>query len=152
MKVILTQDIKSLGKEGQMVEVAEGYARNYLLPRGFAKEASKSNLRSLEERNEMLRRKEARLAEEARRAAEKLETATITIQAKSGEGGRLFGSITAKDIADGIKRVLGVEIDKRKIELPEPIKVTGAYRVPVRLHQDIASSIKVDVVAEPRGD
>ncbi|HHV62849.1 MAG TPA: 50S ribosomal protein L9 [Firmicutes bacterium] len=152
MKVILTQDVKSLGKQGQTVEVAEGYARNYLFPRGLAIEASKSNLKVLEERNEALRRKEARLAEEARRIAEKLEVATITISARSGEEGRLFGSVTAKDIADSIKRTLGIDVDKRKIDLPEPIKVTGSYKVPVKLHQDVGCSIKVEVVAEPRGD
>lgn len=152
MKVILKQDVKGLGREGDTVKVADGYARNYLIPRGLAIEASERNLRILQAEKVAMERKADRELALARRLAQELASGGITIRRKSGEGGRLFGSVTARDVADAIKVVLGVEIDRRKIELPDPIKAVGSYTIPIRLHPQVAARVVVDVEPLSEGD
>lgn len=152
MKVILKQDVKGLGHEGDTVKVADGYARNYLIPRGLAIEASERNLRVLQAEKVAMERKADRELAIARRLAQELASGGITIRRKSGEGGRLFGSVTARDIADAIKEVLGVEIDRRKIELPDPIKAVGSYTIPIRLHAQVSARVVVDVEPQSEGD
>jgi large subunit ribosomal protein L9 len=147
MRVILKQDVRELGSRGAVVNVADGYARNYLLPRGLAVPATDSNLRQREQHITVQKTKTDRLLDTADSVARKLEGLSITIRARTGEAGRLFGSVTAQDIADGIGAVTGAQVDRRKIELNETIKATGAYRVQLRLHPKITVSIEVRVVA-----
>lgn len=148
MKVILQSDVKKLGKKGDLVEVAEGYARNFLFPRGLAVEANASNLRSLQNEKSQAKARQQRELEEARRQAEQLESLTLSIARKTGEGGRLFGSVTAGDIAEAVQKASGIDLDKRKIELDEPIKALGTYKVSVRVHPGVNADLKVQVVEE----
>jgi large subunit ribosomal protein L9 len=145
MKVILTQDVKSLGKKGDVVQVAEGYARNYLLPKGLAKEASPANLKNLARENARLEAKKKKELEKAKEIAQNLEGAVINISAKVGEGGRLFGSVTSKEIADQIKNQFDLEIDRRKMELKENIKSLGIYDVRIKLHPEVQVKVKINV-------
>ena len=131
MKVILKQDVKGTGKAGEVLEVSDGFARNMLLKKGLAVEATKANLRSLEQAQSM---------------AEALKDKKIVIKTKSGEGGKLFGSITSKDIADAIKEQLGMDIEKKKIELANPLKQLGSFDVVVKLYHEIKGEIKVELV------
>lgn len=146
MKVILLQDVKALGKKGEAKEVAEGYANNFLLPRGLAIPATKGNLNMLE--NELKRKqdKEATALEEAREQAARLEGLTVTVKVKAGESGRLFGSVTNSDIAEAL-RGRGIELDKRRIELAESIKHTGNFEAIIKLHAKVQASIAVEVEA-----
>jgi len=152
VKVILKQDVKGLGREGDTVKVADGYARNFLIPRGLAIEASSRNLRILQAEKAAMERKADKELALARKLAQEFASGGITIRRKSGEGGRLFGSVTARDIADAIKEVLGVEVDRRKIELSEPIKAVGSYTVPVRLHPQVPARVMIDVQPQSEGD
>jgi large subunit ribosomal protein L9 len=147
IEVILREDVASLGKAGALVRVKPGYARNFLLPRGLAYEATEGNKKRIagETRARAARAEEER--GQARTAAEKLGTLAVTIPAKAGEGERLFGSVTAQDIADALERA-GHPIDKRKIELVHPIKQLGEHTVPVRLHSEVQAAIRVTVVPE----
>lgn len=147
MKVVLLADVPKLGKRGQIADVADGHARNYLIPRGLALEATAANLRRLEGELAAARRRSEREATEAETFASHLEGFSLTVKAKAGEEGRLFGSVTAKDVAQGIERVLGLEVDRRHIELEEPLKQVGQYRVKVRLSPAITREISV--VVEP---
>ena len=140
MKVILKQDVKGTGKAGEVLEVSDGFARNMLLKKGLAVEATKANLRSLEKQQE----KENR--EQAQSMAEALKDKKVVIKTKSGEGGKLFGSITSKDIADAIKEQLGMDIEKKKIELANPLKQLGSFDVVVKLYHEIKGEIKVELV------
>jgi len=148
MRVILTNDVAKLGQRGQVVNVADGYARNYLIPRGLALEATPANLRRFEGEKQAALRREEREAAEAQAAAARLEGLSLTVKAKAGEEGRLFGSVTAKDIAAGIKDVTGVDLDRRKVELPEPLKTIGTHRVAVRLGPNLVREITVRVEAQ----
>jgi large subunit ribosomal protein L9 len=147
MEVILREDVKSLGKAGELVKVKPGYARNYLLPKGLAFEATEGNRkRVLAEAGA----RQARMAQErsgAEAVAATLSGVTVTLARKAGEGDRLFGSITAQDIADALAAA-GHTVDKRKIELEHPIKSLGTHPVPVRLHAEVQAEIRVTVVAE----
>lgn len=147
MKIVLIVDVPKLGKRGQVVSVADGHARNYLLPRGLALEATVANVRQFEGEQAAARRRVERAATEADAAAARLEGLSLTVKAKAGEEGRLFGSVTAKDVASGIKSVLGLTLDRRKIELDDPIKSIGLHRVTVRLSPKIAREIMVNVEA-----
>jgi large subunit ribosomal protein L9 len=149
VKVILRQDIDTLGATGEIVTVKPGYARNYLLPRGFAYEATRANLRQLEEDRSRAEARAKRDFLEARRRASKLEGMSLTFHAKAGEESKLFGSITSGDIADRIREQgIEFELDRRWIELDEPIKALGVYSVPVRLHADVRPEIKVWVIKQ----
>ena len=149
VKVILRQDMANLGASGEVVNVKPGYARNYLLPKGFAYQATSANVRQLEEER---RREEQRSKKdflEARRRASQLEGVSLTFHAKAGEESKLFGSITSADIADRLgEQSLDFKVEKRQIDLDEPIKALGVYSVPVRLHADVKPEIKVWVIKQ----
>lgn len=145
MKVILKQDVKGLGKKGQLVEVAEGYARNFLLPRGLAAEASEGALRSLEEERKAQKAREERLLREAQALRERLHGQVVPLQVRVGENGRLFGSVTNKDVADALSRLTGHPIDKKDVELKEAIKAVGDYPVTVRLGLGVTAQLTVRV-------
>jgi large subunit ribosomal protein L9 len=146
MKVILLADVKNLGKKGELVNVAEGYARNYLIPRKLAQAATEGNIKQLEQEREALERKKARELNQARQLSQKLSQMKVTLKVKAGEQGKLFGSITAKDIAEAIKSQLDVEVDKRKIELHEPIKSLGDYEVTIKLAPEVESKVYVKIL------
>jgi large subunit ribosomal protein L9 len=146
VKVVLRADVDHLGRKGDVVEVADGYARNFLVPRGLALRADKGVLRQAEA---MRRSREARDAREraaAEELAARLGAAVVTIAARAGEGGRLFGSVTAADIAEHLEPLLGHPVDRRRIELPEPVKQLGEVTVEVRLHPEVRVSLTVEVV------
>jgi large subunit ribosomal protein L9 len=145
MKVILTKDVAKVGKDGEIVTVADGFARNYLMPRGLARDASGGALKQHEHHKAAEEKKSAQLLADAEKAQTALEGKTVTISAKAGEGERLYGSITAADIADAIKSDAGVSVDKRKVQLIDPIKAVGTFHVPVKLHRDITVEVTVSV-------
>lgn len=146
MKVILLKDVNKLGKKGDLVEVAPGYARNYLIPNNFAKEATKGNIKQLKHERKIMEKKEQEELEKAKKLAKKLENSQIELKARSGEQGKLFGSITTKDIAEALKKQQNVGVDKRKIQLDDPIKSLGTYEVIVKLAPEVESKIRVKVV------
>lgn len=147
MKVILKEDIKKLGKMGQIVDVADGYARNYLVPRGLAIEANTKNIRSIEHEKKILQEKAKKLKDSAHDLASRISTMTLSVKAKSGEEGKLFGSITTMDIVEALRNE-GIEIDKKKISLEEPIKRLGSYSVSVKLHPEISVPLNIQVIEE----
>lgn len=146
MKVILQQDMPSLGKVGDVVRVRDGYGRNFLIPRGIAALADERNTNRLEHQKRMAAAAAARLLAEAQELAKRLSATAVTIRAKVGEEGKLFGSVTNRDIADALAKE-GLEIDRKHIELAEPIRVIGAHTVPVKLAKDVSASVKVYVIA-----
>lgn len=149
VKVILRQDVAKLGTSGDIVSVRSGYARNYLLPRGFAYQATEANIRQLEEEKRREEQRAKRDFLEARRRAAQLEGVSLTFHAKAGEESKLFGSITSADIADRLgEQSLDFKLDKRQIELDEPIKALGVYSIPIRLHADVKPEIKVWVIKQ----
>ena len=148
MLVLLKQDVKGSGKAGDIVKVSDGYARNMLLPRGLAVEATEGNIRAAEKQKERQAQKAAEDKAAAEEMAESLKEKSVTIKAKAGEGGRLFGAITSKDIADAANEQLGLEIDKKKIELDAPIKNLGTYTAVLKLYSEIKGELKVSVVEE----
>jgi len=146
MKVILIDEIRGLGTRGDVVNVKDGYARNYLLPKNLAREATPGNLKSVEQERKkwaMLAQKEK---EQAAKAAEAVKGTKIVVSKRVGEGGQLFGSVTANEIADALAEK-GFEVDKRRIDLAHPIKTLGTHDVEVRLHKDVSAQIQVEVVA-----
>jgi large subunit ribosomal protein L9 len=148
VKVILRQDVDKLGETGEIVTVKPGFARNYLLPRGFAYEATQANLRELETERSRAEARTRRDYLEARRRAAQLEPISLTFHAKAGEESKLFGSITTSDIAERLNSESGLDfqVDRRTIELDEPIKALGVFAVPIRLHADVKPEIKVWVI------
>ena len=147
MDVILREDVEKLGAAGDVVSVKDGYARNYLLPRGLAYPATDGNKRRLEaEQKSRSRRADVEVAR-AGEVATRLEAVSLSFSMKAGEGDKLFGSVTTHDIAERLKAE-GFEVDKKAIDLPEPIKALGVYKVPVRLHPDVKPEIRVWVVKE----
>jgi large subunit ribosomal protein L9 len=144
VKVILTSDVKSLGKKGEMVNVADGYARNFLFPRGLAAEANAQSLTELKNREQAAQHKIAVDTQNARDAAAALEGRTVRVSAKAGANGKLFGSVTAKEVAENIKKQFGVETDKRKITI-EDVKSYGTYEAEVKLYAGISAKIYVQV-------
>lgn len=145
MIVILTKDVKGSGKAGEVVKVSDGYARNMLLPKGLAKEATEGNIRSLEKQKAIAAEKKEQQKAEAKETAEKLEKITLQIKSKGGETGKLFGSITSKDIADALAKQENIKVDKKKIEMAGPIKVAGDTQVTVKLFSEISAVVKVSV-------
>ena len=146
MKVILRQEVKALGRKGEIKEVAEGYARNFLLPRGLAMAATEANLRQLAQQKEAVKVQELGEEQEARALAARLDGLQLTLKAKTGESGRLFGSITSKDIAEAVLKAAKIELDRKKVDLAEGLKHLGHYDVPVRLYHGVAATLSVDVV------
>jgi large subunit ribosomal protein L9 len=147
MEVILRQAVEKLGNPGDMVKVSMGFARNYLLPRGFAVEATEGNKRRIAQERARLEAAEASRRMTAQEFAAKLEQVSLTFSARVGEEGKLFGSVTATDIAGQLEG-LGHHVEKRQIDLHEPIKALGVYRVPIRLHADVKPEIKVWVIKQ----
>ncbi len=148
MQVILLQDVKGLGKAGQVVKASDGYARNMLIPKKVAMEATPANLKALERKRAEIEARRAMDKAVAEDIKAKLEGKTLTIRAKAGDGGRLFGAITSKDIADAVEQEFKLDLDKKKIDLEAPIKQTGEHEVVLRLFQGISAVCKVNVTAE----
>jgi len=147
MKVIFLQDVKGQGKKGEVKDVAEGYARNFLLPKGYVQLATDGAKKTLEQINASLEKKKQREKEEAEALAARLAEMTVVLKAKAGEGGRLFGAITSKQIAEALEK-MSISIDKRKIELSEPIRSLGVTKVPLKLHPDVRGVLSVQVTEE----
>lgn len=147
MEVILRQAVDNLGHPGDIVNVSAGFARNYLLPRGFAYEATAGNKKRMEQERARLEAAEASRREAAEEIAKKLEPVSLTFSARVGEEGKLFGSVTTADIAHQLEGQ-GFKIEKRQIDLHEPIKALGVYRVPIRVHADVRAEIKVWVIKQ----
>ena len=145
MKVILLKDVKGTGKKGEIKEVSDGYARNFLLKKGAAVEATGTNMKELDEKAKSKERKELIAYEEAVLLGKQMEEVNIVIEAKAGEGGRLFGSITSKEIAEQLKKQKNIDVDKRKISLDEPIRSLGSRFVDIKIHQKVTPRIRVDV-------
>ena len=145
MKVILIEDVKSQGKKGELVNVNDGYARNYILAKKLGVEATPKNLNDLKlkKANEEKRAKE--IYEEAAAFAERLSKMEVNVSIKAGEGGKIFGSVSSKEIAQAAQEQLGVELDKKKMQLPSPIKSVGTQMVPIRLHPKVTAQLKVNV-------
>ncbi len=148
MKVILLQDVKSLGKKGEIVNVNDGYARNFILPKKLGLEANNQNMNDLR----LQKQKEEKIAlenlEAAKNLAKELESGKIELAIKVGEGGKTFGSVSSKEIAGAVKEQLGVEVDKKKIQLKETIKTLGTHPVPIKLHPEVTAQLKVVVSEE----
>ena len=147
MRVLLLADVQGVGKKGEVINAKDGYVRNYLLPRELAIVATPAVLKAQEKEHDARAKRREREAEEAGRLGDRLKELTVTVTAKAGEGGRLFGSITSKDIATGLAKQ-NVKIDRRKIELKEPIRALGLTQVPVRIYHDTVVLLNVDVVNE----
>jgi large subunit ribosomal protein L9 len=148
LQVILKEDVKKLGKKGDLVNVAEGYARNFLFPRNLAVEATGGNLKSLKQEKEAERQRQAREEEAAKKVAAKLNGANLELAVKVGEAGRLFGSVTAKDISDALKKQLKLKVEKKKIDLGEPLKTLGSHQVGVKLYPGVEAKLTVTLTAE----
>ncbi len=144
MKVILKEDVDNLGVMGAIVDVAMGYGRNYLIPRNFAVEASSKNIKEYEHQKNAILVKASKIRATAEDFAEKLSALTLSIEAKAGEEDKLFGSVTSKDIAEAIAEK-GMEVDKKKIQLDEPIKRLGEYDVAIKIQQDVSATVKLEV-------
>ena len=145
MKVILTQDIRGKGKRGQMIEVSDGYARNYLLPKKLAQEANADNLNTMRMNDKATQERQAKERAEAMDISKKMKDFTVTVTAKGGGAGRLFGSVTNTEIAEALEQQQKIKLDKRKIVLDEPIKTTGLYTVKCKLGYEITGDLKVEV-------
>ena len=146
MQVILKKDVKGSGKAGEVVKVSDGYARNMLFPKGLAVEATKANLKELQNINAKREALEAQRKADAEALVEKINDLTVEIVSRTGEGGKLFGSITGKDIADALKKQHGIELDKKKISIASPIKNLGTFEVAVKLYQGNTGKLTVKVV------
>ena len=148
MKVILKEDVKKLGQKGDLVNVAEGYARNFLFPRNLAVEASGGNLKSWKQEQKVQEKRQEREEDDAKKLAGKLEGKSVKLAVKVGEGGRLFGSVTSKDLAAAISKQLKLKVDRKKIELGDPLKTLGSHRVRVKLYPKVEAEVTAELVAE----
>ena len=145
MKVILQQDIRGKGKRGQMIEVSAGYARNYMLPRKLAVEATADNVNTMRMNDKATQERQAKERAEAMEISKKMKDMTVVVMAKGGGAGRLFGSVTTQEIADALKQSCGIELDRRKLVLDEPIKTTGIYTVRCKLGYEITADLRVEI-------
>ncbi|HNZ09661.1 MAG TPA: 50S ribosomal protein L9 [Bacillota bacterium] len=145
MKVILLQDIKAIGKKDQVLEVSDGYARNYLIPRKLATEANSAELRRVDEMKRAAQERLDREERQARQLARQLKEGGIILKVKCGEGGRLYGTVTGADVAKALKETMDIEIDKKKIEIPDHIKTVGEYEAEVRLMSGIATKLRLSI-------
>ncbi len=150
MQVILKKDIKDLGKAGEVKEVKEGYATNYLFPRGLAEEVTAGKLKEIKQKNANRKDKEEREKEQAQKAATKIEKLQINLKARCGEKGKLFGAITNADVAKALK-AKGFNINKRKIEIGQPIKSLGSHQITIKLHGEVSTDLKI-LVEEEKGE
>ncbi|MDF2907429.1 MAG: hypothetical protein K0R34_2750 [Herbinix sp.] len=147
MEIILTQDVKALGKKGEIVKVNDGYARNFILPKKLGMEATKQNLYDLNMQKAAEEKRLKEILEEAKAFGKKLEELTIKLSIKAGEGGKTFGSVSSKEIVEAAKKQFNLDIDKKKLQLSDPIKHAGTYTVPVKLHPQVTAELKVVVEA-----
>lgn len=147
MKVILISEVKGTGKKDEIINVSEGFARNFLFPKNLAIEANEKNLKELERQKAYVDKKKADELDKARNLKQQLDKLAISIAVKAGEGGRLFGAITAKDIGDSIEKLHKLNIDKRKIELKTPIKTLGNHTVTIKLHPEVSATFNVNITA-----
>lgn len=147
MKLVLLTDVKALGKRGDVVDVADGYARNFLLPRKLAGEADKGALAQLDAQHKANARREAQELADAHALAARIESANLTVRAKAGENGKLFGAVTNADVAAAVAATLSIALDKHKIELSGQIKALGSYPVEIKLHRNVVAKTSVNVVA-----
>ena len=147
MRLILTQEVGGLGSPGDVIEVKNGYGRNYLLPQGFAMKATRGAEKQIETLQRTRAAREVRTLEEAKSVADQLGALTVTLTARAGDGGRLFGSVTTTDIVDAVSAAGGPELDRRRVELHGSIKSTGKHTVTVRIHPEVAAEVSLDVVA-----
>ena len=145
MKVILIEDVKSLGKKGQLVDVNDGYARNFILAKKLGLEATPKNLNDLKLKKANDEKVAKEIYEEAKAFGERLKEMEVNVTIKTGEGGKIFGSVSSKEIAEAAKAQLGIELDKKKMGLPSPIKTLGTTLVPIKLHPKVTSELKVNV-------
>lgn len=145
MKVILLEDVKSLGKKGEIIDINDGYARNYVLPKKLGIEANQKNLNDLKLKQANEAKKQKELLEQAKELALKVEGKPVVVSIKAGEGGRTFGSVSTKEISQAVSKQLGFELDKKKMQLEEPIRALGMYIVPVKLHKDVTAKLSVKV-------
>ena len=145
MKVILNQDVKGQGKKGDMVEVSDGYARNFLLPKNLAKEATKENINVMQGQKDSQEYRKKKELEEAQAIKEQVEKVTVKMKAKAGENGKLFGSVTSKDIAEELKMQHHIKLDKKKFVLPDGIKSLGVTEVEIKVHPGVVAKLKVSV-------
>ena len=148
MIVILNKDVKGTGKAGDVVKVSDGYARNMLIPRGLATEATQGNIRHLEKQKAIAAEKKAEEKAQAQQQAEKIQKASVLIKTKAGEGGKIFGSITSKDISEALREQHGIDIDKKKFQMDAPLKQTGETGVDIKLYQDIIARLTVIIESE----
>lgn len=145
MKIILIQDVKKLGKKGEIIEVNDGYARNYILPQKLGIEANNKNLNDLKLQKMKEEKDAQKILDEAKELAEKIGSQVVTVKMKAGEGGKVFGSVSAKEIAETMKKQNALEIDKKKIQLPEPIRSFGFHEVGIKLHPQVTGTLRVKV-------
>lgn len=145
MKVILKQDVKGVGKKDQVINAADGYARNFLFPRNLAVPADTGNMNNLKAKNESVQYRKGEDLKEAKEIAERMKKITVKISVKAGENGRLFGAVTAKEIAESLKKDFGIEVDKKKVMLQESIKVAGSTKVDIKLNEGVIASVQVMV-------
>ena len=145
MKVILLEDVKSLGKKGDVVKVSDGYARNMLFPKKLGIEATAGNMKNLEQKRKIDEKNAAEELKKAQEFAENLETKSVTVGIKVGTGGKTFGSVSTKEIADAAKKQLGIDIDKKKMVLASPLRELGETQVPVKVHPKVTANLKVIV-------
>lgn len=148
MKVIFLKDVKGQGKKGETKNVSDGYASNFLIPRKLAVPASEGNMKQLQHQQKAEKRRQQEQVEEAKLQAQKLEELTVQFKVKAGEGGRLFGSITNKQISEELAKSYAIKIDKRKIEMSEPIRSLGVTQVSVKLHPEVTATLKVQVLEQ----
>ena len=148
MIVILNRDVKGTGKAGDVVKVSDGYARNMLLPKGYATEATDGNIRNLEKQKAIAAEKKAEEKAAAQELGEKIAKLAVEIKTKAGKGGKIFGSITSKDIADALKEQHNITVDKKKIQLDGTIKQTGEVTVEIKLYPEVSTKLKVNIEAE----
>lgn len=148
MKVILQQDVKKVGNKGDIVEVSEGYGRNFLLPKKLAVEATAANLETAKQKANSAARKKQQATDEARLLAAQLEKVSVKVAVRIGEGGKLFGSVTGKDVADALAKEHGIDVNRRKISLKSEVTGAGEYEAVIKVHPEIQSTIRVLVVAE----
>lgn len=147
MKIILKEDVKNVGSMGQIVDVSDGFARNYLIPKGLAVPANTKSIKELEHQKKVIQEKAKKIKLTAQNISEKLSNMKLVIKAKAGEEGKLFGSVTSKDISDALRKE-GFDIDKKKIIIDEQIKRLGEYSVTVKLHPDVSSQLRLEVIQE----
>lgn len=145
MQIILLEDVKALGKKGEIVNVSDGYARNFILPKKVGLEATPKNINDLKLQKAAQQKKEQEILEQAKELKERIEQKGVLLKIKAGEGGRTFGSVSTKEIAQAVTSQLGLEIDKKKLVLNDPIKNMGSYTVPVKLHPKVTAELKVKV-------